>query len=43
MKKESKKESSKGPTNKMGKESTKDQFKLYGHEILTKVKELIKE
>ena len=35
MKKETKKESTK--------QSTNEQFKVYGHELLTKIKELIKE
>ncbi len=39
MKKETKNNSKK----KSGQESTKEQFKVYGHELLLKIKELIKE
>ena len=31
------------PTKKTKKEASQDQFKVYGHEVLKKVKELIKE
>lgn len=43
MKKQTKKGAGKTSTNKSTKESTKDQFKVYGHELLLKIKELIKE
>lgn len=48
MKKETKKGSSKtaankSKTNKSKPESAKEQFKVYGHELLLKIKELIKE
>lgn len=39
MKKETKKETGKKSTD----DSAKEQFKVYGHELLTKIKELIKE
>ena len=43
MKKQTKTGSSKSSTNKSTQDSTKEQFKVYGHELLLKVKELIKE
>lgn len=43
MKKQTKKGAGKTSTNKSTKESTQDQFKVYGHELLLKIKELIKE
>ena len=44
MKKQSTKTgSSKSSTNKSTQGSTKEQFKVYGHELLLKIKELIKE
>lgn len=43
MKKQTKKGAGKASANKSTKESTKDQFKVYGHELLLKIKELIKE
>ncbi|MHB8903533.1 MAG: DUF4342 domain-containing protein [Patescibacteria group bacterium] len=43
MKKQTKKGAGKTSANKSTKESTQDQFKVYGHELLLKIKELIKE
>lgn len=48
MKKETKKGKSRTSANKSGankskQESAKEQFKVYGHELLLKIKELIKE
>jgi len=43
MKKETKKGPSKASSNKSKQESAKEQFKVYGHELLLKIKELIKE
>lgn len=43
MKKETKKQAGKKSSKKTAEAGTKEQFKVYGHELLVKIKELIKE